>query len=1124
MLSRSLRLRDSRVPRIVIVAAALLASTSAPRAADPPLGFFRLPALSGRTLVFTAEGDLWKTTVEGGVPERLTAHPGEESNAAVSADGKWVAFTGTYEGPAEAYVLPLEGGVPRRLTWDGGPMRVVGWTPEGKVLGSTDRYSTLPNDMLVEIDPVSGARTTVPLAQASDGTYAADGALYFTRLPFQGSNTRRYKGGTAQQIWKFARGATEAVPVTRDYNGTSKQPMLWNNRLYFLSDRDGTMNIWSVAPDGTGPTQHTRHADYEAQGASLSEGRVAYQHGADIRVFDIASGTDRVVPIRLISDFDQMRERWITSPFDWITASHLSPDGERVVLTARGQVFVLPAGQGRQVEATRNPKVRYRNGRFMPDGKSLLALSDESGEVEFWKVPANGIGPSAQLTKDAAVLRWDGLPSPDGARIAHYDKDQQLWVLDVASGKQTKIASSVQGDFDDLAWSPDSKYLAYATPEPNQLTRIYLWEASSGKVVPVTSDRYDSANPAWSRDSQWIYFLSDRNFVSLVGSPWGSRQPEPFYDKQTVIYHVSLVPGARSPFQPADELHPAEKKDDTKKEEKEHGSKEHGSTGQGSKEQGSKDQATKEPASKPQGPVDLTTLSTRLIEVPVAAGNYGALSLDAKRLYVMDRDTEPQSKRALKTLALESEKPEFETFLDDIRSYELSADAKKILVRRAKDLLVLDAGAKAPSASELAKKVVPLGDWQFKLDPRDEWRQMFTEAWRLERDYFYDRQMHGVDWPAIRAKYAPLVERVTDRSELSDVLAQMVAELSALHIFVYGGDERSGKDDVVPGSLGAVTTRDAAAGGHRVTHIYASDPDLPDQLSPLSRPGVDVKVNDVITDINGVATANLSDLGQLLRGQVGKQVLLGIKPASSGPARQAIVVPISQSRDDDLRYDEWEYTRRLEVEKASLNRLGYVHLRAMGSRNMAEFTREYYPVFNRAGLILDVRHNRGGNIDSWLLGRLLRKAWFYWQPRIGHPYWNMQYAFRGHMVVLVNEFTASDGEAFAEGFRRLGLGKVIGTRTWGGEIWLSSSNVLVDRGIATAAEFGVYGPEGAWLIEGHGVDPDIVVDNLPHATFNGGDAQLDAAIAHLEELIKTKPVPVPPAPPYPDKRSRSTQP
>ncbi len=429
---------------------------------------------------------------------------------------------------------------------------------------------------------------------------------------------------------------------------------------------------------------------------------------------------------------------------------------------------------------------------------------------------------------------------------------------------------------------------------------------------------------------------------------------------------------------------------------------------------------------------------------------------------------------------------------------------------------MVDAGAKAPA--DLAKLTVPLGDWTFHLDPRAEWRQMFTEAWRLERDYFYDRGMHGLDWPAIRTKYLPLVDRVTDRAELSDILAQMVSELSALHIFVRGGDVRPGTDNVWPAALGATLVRDDTAGGYRVDHIIRTDPDRPERRPPLARPGVDVAEGDVIAMVNGVASLSVPDVYTLLRGQADKQVLLRVKPKAGGGARDVIVMPISAQREDDLRYDEWEYTRRLAVEQASQNTIGYVHLRAMGGGNMAEWTREFYPVFNRDGLIIDVRHNSGGNIDSWILEKLLRKAWFYWQERVGSPTWNMQFAFRGHIVVLVNERTASDGEAFAEGFRRLGLGKVIGTRTWGGEIWLSSNNFLVDRGIATAAETGVYGPEGQWLIEGHGVDPDIVVDNLPNATFEGKDAQLEAAVKHLQELIKTKPVPVPKTPPYPIKK------
>lgn len=393
---------------------------------------------------------------------------------------------------------------------------------------------------------------------------------------------------------------------------------------------------------------------------------------------------------------------------------------------------------------------------------------------------------------------------------------------------------------------------------------------------------------------------------------------------------------------------------------------------------------------------------------------------------------------------------------------------------------------------------------------------MFDEAWRLERDYFYDRAMHKVDWPAMKAKYRPLVDRVTTRAELNDILAQMIAELSALHMFVRGGDARSDPDTIDGATLGARIVRDVAAGGDRVAHVYRSDPDQPAELSPLARPDVAVKDGDLIEAVDGLPVLSAPSTSALLRNKAGRQVLLRVRSGKEAP-RDVVVTPIGLDRDADLRYDEWEYTRRLRVEERSGGKIGYVHLRAMGGDNIAEWYREFYPVFDRPGLIVDVRYNRGGNIESWILEKLTRKAWFFWQPRVGDPYSNMQYAFRGHAIALCNYRTASDGEAFAEGFRRLGVGKVLGTRTWGGEVWLSSSNFLVDKGIATAAENGVYGPEGAWLIEGHGVDPDVVVDNLPRATFDGSDAQLDAAIDALLKDIAADPRPVPKPPPYPDK-------
>jgi tricorn protease len=1082
--------------------------------AEEILGYYRFPAIHGDTVVFAAEGDLWRVSRQGGVAARLTTHPGEESRPAISPDGRTVAFSATYEGPAEVYTMPIDGGLPVRRTFEGEAARVVGWTPGGEVLYATTHYSELPNVQLARLDPATGGRRLVPLAQASEGSYTPDGkTLFFTRFAFQGSHTKRYRGGTAQNLWRFREGDAEAAPLTSDFPGTSKEPMWWNGRVYFLSDRDGTMNLWSMDEQGDNLRQHTFHRGWDAASPDLSQGRIVYQLGADLRIFDVAANQDAPLPVRLVSDFDQMRETWVKKPMDFLTAADLSPEGDRIALTARGQVFVVPVKKERIVEVTRKPGVRYREARFLPDGKSVLALSDESGEVEIWKFPANGVGKAEQLTSDAKVLRWEAVPSPDGRWIAHNDKDQQLWLLDAKTRKQTRIAVSTAGEFQDLSWSPDSRWLAWSVPAPNTFNRIFLYRVETGATVPFTTDRYNNWSPVWSRDGKWIYFLSDRSLKTLVASPWGPRQPDPFLTSTTQIFGVALQKDARSPFQPPDELHPAEKEDEEKSEE----------DGEKENDKENDEESEKE---TPKVVIDLDGLAERLYEVPVPAGNYESLAANEERLFWLSAELGvDETATSLLTRPFESEKSEPAKVMEEIEDYRLSADGKKLLVAKEDALYVFDAGEEAPE--ELDKAKVDLSGWTFAVDPREQWRQMFREAWRLERDYFYDLKMHGLDWPAMLEKYRPLSLQVTSRGELDDLLAQMVSELSALHTFVYGGEHRKGEEEIAVASLGAVLARDEAAGGWRVERLYRSDPDLPSAAGPLAAPGVDVGAGDVIESINGIVTLSAADPGVLLRNQTDKQVLLRVKDGKTRKSRDVVVVPIAPEKAADLRYGDWEYSRRLAVEEKGKGEIGYVHLRAMGGKDYTSWARDFYPAFDRQGMIIDVRNNEGGNIESWLLAKLLRKAWFWWQPRIGQPFSNMQYAFRGHLAVLVNENTASDGEAFAEGVRRLGLGKVIGTRTWGGEIWLSSSNVLVDKGIATAAEFGVYGPEGIWLIEGHGVEPDIVVDALPHATFKGEDAQLDAAIRYLQEKIKAEPVPKPQPPPYPSKaegRRRSNPP
>ncbi len=1069
-------------------------------------GYYRFPAIHGETIVFAAEGDLWKVGAGGGTAVRLTSHPGEESSPALSPDGKEVAFSAQYEGPTEVYTMPVDGGLPIRRTFEGGRADVVGWLPDGRILYSTGRFSTLPDEQLAALDLKTGRSTLFPLAQASNGTTDPSGkTLFFTRLPFQGSQTKRYKGGTAQNLWKFTEGQAEAVPLTADYPGTSKDPMWWKNRIYFVSDRDGTMNLWSMREDGRDLLQLTKHKGWDVKSPSLSDGRIVYQLGADLHLYDITGRKDSSLEIALASDLDQMREKWVRKPMDYLTAAHISPDGDRVVLTARGKIFVAPAQKGRFVEATRKNGVRYRGAQFMPDGKSLVALVDETGELEFCRIPANGVGEPEALTTDGKVFRFDGVPSPDGKHIAYADKDYQLWILDIETKKQMRIAVGTEEGFSDLTWSPDSGWLAYVSTAKNSFQQIMLYRLEGGSTTALTSERNDSYSPAWTPDGKWIYFLSDRNLESVVPGPWGPRQPEPFFDKTTKLYMIGLTKDQRSPFLPPDELHPAEPE-----------KKEGEAAKPAAAEAGAKPAAGEGTAKTPvKVSIDLEGIQARLQEVPVAPGNYSSLTSNDKRLFWFSRDTSTPRKRNLVTIDITNKEPKLNTLIEDARDYELSLDGKKVLIRKGEDFYVIDASSETPA--KLENKKVNLQDWTFSLIPQEEWRQMFVEAWRLERDYFYDRNMHGVDWPGLLKRYRPLVDRVTTRGELSDLVSQLVGELSALHIFVVGGDYRKGPDEIAPSYLGAVLARDESAGGYRVSHIYQSEPDFPDGLSPLARPGVGVREGDIIQTINGVPTLSVPDPAELLRSKAGKQVLLSVKSPGAEKSRTTLASPISADQESDLRYDEWEYTRRLRVDDLGKGDIGYVHLRAMGGNNYSEWARNFFPVFDRKGLIIDVRHNQGGNIDSWILEKLLRKAWFYWQPRVGNPTWNMQYAFRGHMVVLCDEHTASDGEAFTEGFRRLGLGKVIGTRTWGGEIWLSFDNWLVDRGIASAAEMGVYGPEGKWLIEGHGVDPDVVVDNLPHATFGEQDAQLEAAVKYLQEQIRLKPVTVPTKPPYPDK-------
>ncbi len=1050
-------------------------------------GYYRFPTVYKNYAIFTGEGDLWKFNMENGLCSRLTTHYGMESNAAISPDGKWIAYNAEYEGPTEVYIMPFEGGVPKRITYEGLSGRVApelyNWTSDGKLIVSTSYYSTLPEKQLVLIDPAKPEYERIPLAQADEGSYDNNGILYFTRMQPQPSFTKRYKGGTVQNLWKFD-GKNEAVPLTVDYTGTSKNPMFYNGLLYFLTDRDGTMNLWSMQPDGSDLKQLTFSSAWDLKDAKLSGGKIIYQKMADLFIYDIGTGKETLLDINLVSDFDQRQPYWTKDADKKIQAADISESGKNVVFTSRGRVFTTPAEGGRWIELTRKSGIRYKSASFLGKKEDVVFLSDESGEMELWKMAKDGFSDPQQLTKGSKVLIMNYLPSPDGKYIAYNEKDYALKLCDVEKKTTRQIDLDNVDGFSSLAWSPDSKWLAYVDPADNQTGQIKVMNVETNKSFYLTTDRFESYNPVFGPDGNWLYFISDRTFNSLVGSPWGPRQPEPFYFKTGKIYMLALSDTVRSPFLANDELHPESKSSAKKKT----------------------DEIKMDP--------DMGNAPLRLYEVPLPADKISQLKAIGKFLYWTTQDVDDRSNTKLFALEISNKKDNKPVEVaDKIRGYEVSGNGEKILIRKSDGVYVIDANGKK---ADLKDAKINLKEWIFKIDPVEDWKQMMVDAWRLERDYFYDKNMHGVDWDEVLKRNLPLVDRLTDRYELDDLLSDMVSELSALHTFVYGGEKRTPPDHIQPASLGARLEKDAKGKGYIIEHIYGGEPDLPEERSPLSQPQLKIKEGDIITKINGVNVLDVTHINQLLNGKAGQEVRLSLLD-KSGKDYEQIVTPFSMSADANLRYSEWEYTRRKEVEEKGDGDIGYFHLRAMGGGNFSEFVKGYYPVFNRSGLIIDVRNNRGGNIDSWILSRLLRKAWFYWQTRAGSPTWNMQYAFRGHIVVLCNELTASDGEAFSEGIKRLNIGEVMGTRTWGGEIWLSSSNVLVDRGIATAAEMGVYTDEGKWIIEGHGVDPDIVVDNLPYETFKGKDAQLEAALEFLKKKIAEEPVPVPQFPDLPNK-------
>ncbi|MDM7862108.1 S41 family peptidase [Alteromonas sp. ASW11-36] len=1056
-------------------------------------GYYRQPSLHGNTVIFTAEGDIWRVSLDNPTAMRLTTHPAEEHSAVISPDGSMIAFAANYSGTTEVYVMPMSGGVATRVSFENSSVKLHQWHAEGIVYATNSRVGPTGSWVLKVVDPTTLNSRTLPLSDAVEGRINnAGNALYFTQFGLQIStdNAHQYNGGATGEIWRFRLNQNrEAEPLTATHAGSVREPMIADNMLFFVSNQSGMDNIWSMSTDGSDQQQITQFSEWAVRDAMLNKGRIIFQHGADLKILDLATNRVSTVEVSLVSDFPQLRERWVNQPLKYLNSARYTSAVEKVTITARGRVAVASTDSQRLVEIATDPTSRTRQAILSHDGKWVYALNDASGEMEIWQYAADGSPNATQLTNDAVGFRWNIYPSPDGQYIAHDDKQGNLWLLNLATGENRNVLDNNTGiaEIASLTWSADSQMLAIThNRRTSERPSILLYSVAEQRKAVLTSEKYESFSPAFSPDGQWLYFLSNREFNATPSSPWGDRNMGTLFDRRTLIYALALNANAQFPFQPPTELTGAT--DDNS----------------ASEESAADDNATAVT-------IDWSGLNERLWQVPVPAGNYTKLAVNDSFLYVIDQVLEPNQKPALKSIAIKP-KTKLETFTDNVADYQLGSEGKSLFVRKAggnnDNQFIVSAGAKFPADSKDAK--LQTKQWKLAILPQQEWQQIFRDTWLMQRDSLFDANMRGLDWQQVYSKYSPLLARLTDRHELNDIFEQMMGELNALHSQVRGGDTPDDPNKPKAASLGG-TFADADE-GVEVTHIYRHDPELPAQASPLNKPGVDVVIGDVITHVNGMPISNTAGLVKSLRNQAGQQVLLTI--ARDSQSHQTVVKPVSANTDFMLRYNDWVQHNGAKVADAN-DDIGYLHLYAMGGRDVASFAREFYAQYQKAGLIIDVRRNRGGNVDAWILEKLLKRAWMFWQTPNGEQSTNMQQTFRGHLVVLADEFTYSDGETFTAGIKALDLGTVIGKQTAGAGVWLSGRNRVVDNGISRVAEYPVFAMDGRWIVEGSGVAPDIEVSNPPHATFNGEDAQLQAAIDLLQQKMQQEPIPAMDAEPLP---------
>lgn len=1067
----------------------------------------RFPSIHNDQIVFTYAGDLYTVSSIGGFARKLTSHNGFEVFARFSPDGEYIAFTGEYDGNREVYLIPSSGGIPKRLTYTPtlgrddvsdrmGPNNIVmTWKHDSKhvVFRSRMREWNSFNGQLYLASVEGGTPEQLPLPRGGFCSFSAnDKMMAYNRIFREFRTWKRYRGGMADDIWIYD---FETKKVKNITNNPAQDiiPMWSGNSIYFLSDRDENKKMNLFVYDFT--TEETRKLtsfeDFDIKFPSLGPKAIVFENGGFIYRFDLEKKEAKKVPVSISGDMTSSRGKF-AKVSDRITNFEISPDGKRALFGARGEIFTVPVKHGNTRNLTNTSGIHERNSKWSPDGKWVAFISDRSGEDEIYIMLQDGSGAPRQITKAGDTYKYQVYWSPDSRKILWGDKLLRLNYVDIETKKIVEVARAKSWEIRRYAWSPDSNWISYEKPEAKSMTKIYLYNCTTKKTYEVTEGWYSSNSPSFSSDGKYLFFVSDRDFSPIYSrTEWNHA-----YSSMARVYLVTLSKDVKSPFEPkSDEVNLKKESDNSQKSEK--------GAEKDRKKAGKEKTNTQKKLRMIK--VDPSGLKDRIIGLPIGVADYWHITSVEEKIYYMMR-SDRDKKSSLKRYDLKEQK---EIDLGNIKGYEISHDQKKILVSQEKSYAILD----LPKDSLKIKDKLDLSNMETKVDFRQEWDQIFNECWRQMKYFFYAPNMHGVDWEAMKARYKPLAKAVSHRADLTYVIGEMIGELNVGHTYVGGGDISRPKR-VPVGMLGAQFKRDANSGYYKIKKILKGENWNKSLRSPLTEVGINVKEGDYLIAINGKQTSKMADMYEVLLNTVGKQVTLRVnsKPAERG-SREEVVVPIKDELS--LIYYNWVQNNMEKVDKATKGKVGYIHLPDMGRRGLNEFVKHFYPQLRKKALIIDVRGNGGGNVSPMLIERLRREIVMIDMSRDTIPGPDPGAIMLGPKVCLIDEFSASDGDLFPYRFKKHKLGKLIGKRTWGGVVGIRGSLPLIDGGSLMKPEFASYSVDGKeWIIEGHGVEPDIYVDNDPAKEFEGEDQQLNKAIEFILEELKTKEKELPPIPPY----------